>query len=403
LPAAGIAMIWVAWPRVSGIKQRCIATAIPGAAILFLLAIQAKPIVEMSATTRGNQPLLTAGFEQTLPFKEYFLSSIKEYGGYYLWRFVLPVRLSVDPDPAPVQSPLNFPFLISAGLLLGLTVAVALLRNRRPVTAAGIALILASPLSAYCLFPLADVVAEHRAYISFLGAAVILSDVLRTRIAVPAVGALLLLYSWLTMERNKIWTDELLLWQDASRQAPEKIRPHVNLGALYQARGQTGQAIKEYEYVLSRVPDHTASLSNLSSLYLGVDDVAKAEEVLNRAIATQSPFPPIYMNLAVVRMRQGRIDEARHLLQRAGTLDPRQLLVHHNLGDIFLNEGKSEQAIAEYLEEITLNPDFALSHLHLALAYEAARMPEMAKEQYRTVLKLQPQNAEARAALERVK
>jgi predicted Zn-dependent protease len=109
------------------------------------------------------------------------------------------------------------------------------------------------------------------------------------------------------------------------------------------------------------------------------------------------------MNLAVVRMRQSRLDEARDLLKQAASLDPQQQLIHHNLGDILLNQGKPTDAIAEYRMELMRNPDFVLTHLHLALAYEAARMPEMARNEYGTVQRLDPGNLDARAALEKLK
>jgi tetratricopeptide (TPR) repeat protein len=403
LPAASIALIWFGWPRTTPNRARWIATAIQGSAILIILALQLKPIARVSESARSNEDLVAAGFEATLPYKPYFMTSVKEYSAYYLWRFALPLHQSVDPDSATVNTPFHPGFVLSVAVLLGLSVSVFWLQRRRPVAAAGVILILVSPLSAYCLFPLADIVAEHRAYITILGAAIVLADLLHSRAAVAISIAIVIAFAWLTIERNKTWNDELLLWQDASRQAPEKIRPHLNLGSLYQARGLTAEAVKEYETVLQRVPDHAASLSNLSSLYLAANDLNKAEQVLDRAAAQPNKLPAVYMNLAVLRMRQSRLVEARQLLHQVESLNPQQFLVHHNLGDIFLNEGKPEDAIREYLVEIARNPDFALTHLHLALAYEAAAMPEMAKREYRTVLTLEPGNSEAQTALGKLK
>src|SRR5215831_14694518 len=173
--------MWLAWPTKVPARTRWIASVIPGFAILLLLALQTKPIAQLSTATRTNENLVAAGFETTLPVKTYFLTSVKEYAGYYLWRFAVPLHLSVDPDATIADTPLDFGVILSAAVLLGLAVAVFWLRPHRPVTAVGIALILVSPLSAYCLFPLADVVAEHRAYISLLGVAVLVADVLQTR------------------------------------------------------------------------------------------------------------------------------------------------------------------------------------------------------------------------------
>src|SRR5262245_45835803 len=45
--------------------------------------------------------------------------------------------------------------------------------------------------------------------------------------------AVLVAFGWLSIQRNAVWNDEVLLWEDAA-QAQAKLRPHVNLGALYQ-------------------------------------------------------------------------------------------------------------------------------------------------------------------------
>src|SRR5262249_51244215 len=149
-----------------------------------------------------------------------------------------------------------------------------------------------------------------------LGAAIVLADLLQTRTLAAISVGIVIVYSWLTIERNRVWNDEVSLWENAEQQAPGKIRPHLNLGSLYQARGRATDAEREYEMVLQRAPDHAASLSNLGSLYLAANDLTRAEEVLSKAVAQGTSFPAVYTNLAVVRMRQSRLDEARDLLQR---------------------------------------------------------------------------------------
>src|SRR6185503_6885176 len=144
-----------------------------------------------------------------------------------------------------------------------------------------IVLLIVGPLTAYWIFPLADVVAEHRAYINVLGAAIIIAD-RASRLRRPMIVSLavLLAFGCLTFRRNALWNDEVLLWEDARAQAPEKLRPHVNLGALYQTRGQRDRAIKEYEFVLARNPVHDGALANLAALYLDGNDLPRAEQFL---------------------------------------------------------------------------------------------------------------------------
>src|SRR5207244_13619756 len=109
---------------------------------------------------------------------------------YYLWRMFVPLRLSVDPDPAILASPVAAGFVLSTLVLLILAASTLWLSARDRLLAAGIVLLLMSSLAAYCLFPVADVVAESRLYITVLGAVIILAGVivkLRHGVIVAAV------------------------------------------------------------------------------------------------------------------------------------------------------------------------------------------------------------------------
>jgi protein O-mannosyl-transferase len=373
LPLAAIALIWLMWPVTVPTRSRLYATFVFAAFLLSLFLMLSRSIAAVQTTSQQNQELVGAGFDQALPLKEYVLSSISALTSYYLPRMILPIRLSVDPAVPVIRSPLEMRFALSALVLIGLAAAVPWIWSRDGLSATGITLILVSPLGAYCVFPLADVVAEHRAYITVLGTVMVLAAAIM-KLPRPEVlaGVAVLGYSWMTIDRNTVWRDESALWKDAALKAPDSIRPHLNLGAIDQLSGRTDEAIQEYEWVLHRNPQHPAALSNLASLYLAQNDLSRTEDLLNRAIAAQTSFPAVYLNLAVVRMRQGRYDEARILLEKSLSLNPHQWMVHHNLGDILYNEGNPEGAVEEYLRELGINPDSAITQEHLAEARAAA-------------------------------
>jgi tetratricopeptide (TPR) repeat protein len=410
LPLACIALVWFVWPAAASARARWTATALLASFTLLSVAVQFRGLIDVSQTTQNNYALVSAGFQSTLPFEPYVLTSVTAYTGYYLWRMLAPAGLSVDPEVATVSTPASPGLLASLAVLITLAFAAVWLKRagaHKPplqLVAAGIALVLISPLSAYCVFPLADVVAEHRSYITMLGvAAAVAGILLLTPRAIVISIALTGAYAWLSIERNKVWSDEVLLWEDASRKAPEKIRPHVNLGALYQSRGQADRAMQQYQFVLAREPEHAGALANLAAIHLANNDLGKAEQLLTRAIAQNTSFSAVYLNLGVVRLRQGRFEDARELLERAIMLNPNQLMAHLNLGDVLFNQGEPQKAMAEYLAEIKLNPDFEMAHHHLAVAYEATGMRAQAVAEYGIALKLNPANQQVQAALDRLK
>jgi len=404
LPVASIALIWLAWPSDTPSRQRWIGAAVLAFPLVLVSSTQISSLGEVSALTQSNAALVAAGYEKTLPLVTYVLTSIKAYSAYYLWRLWFPVSLSVDPGVTVVSSILSPGFVSGLIILISLAGCVLWFHSRRPLVAVGIALILTSPLTGSSLFPLADVVAEHRAYLAIFGSAVVLADILlRSRYAVWASLAILFTFSWLTIERNKVWADEVQLWQDASRKAPDKLRPHINLGGVYQLRGEAERAIQEYEFVLRGHPDQSTALANLAALYTDRNDLERAESLLKPAIDRNDQFAPIYVGMAVVRLRQGRFAEAQELLEHAYTLDPMHPMIHHNLGDLMIQENQPSNAVTEYLAELQLNPNSTITHWHLAIAYEALGLRDKSIEQYSVVAQTDPLNPHVQSALQRLK
>jgi protein O-mannosyl-transferase len=403
LPAAAIAVVWLTWPTSETSRSRWIATAVLAGPVMFLLVFQMQSLKAVSVVTQGNNVLAAAGFDETPPFWTYFWTSVREWTSYYLWRLFIPIRLNIDPQ-AVLTNGISSSALGSLAVMLGLAAAMLFLRRRDLMTSAGIALILMSPLAAYCLFPLADVVAEHRAYITALGAVILLTSViLRLPRSLLVSFALISIFVWLTRARNTVWNDPVLLWQDAERQAPEKLRPHFNLAGLYRSRGQLDRAVVEYDWILARRPGHPGALTNLASMDLDRKDFAKAESLLAPVVDGHIPFAPAYLVLSIIRIRQGRFEEGRSFLQYALQVDPMQPMLHHNLGDIFVNEGKLENAITEYVAELQLNPNSMTTHLNLAKTYEMAKLPEKSIEHYRIVQRTDPANPDVRDALARLR
>ena len=162
------------------------------------------------------------------------------------------------------------------------------------------------------------------------------------------------------------------------------------------------RAITEYEMILHHYPEHSSALNNLASIYLDWNNLSRVEELLAPVVARRSTFAPAYQTLAIVRIRQGRFDEAQGLLYRTNELSLYQPMVHHNLGDVFVNKGQLEKAMIEYTRELQLNPNSLPTHLNLAKTYDMAGFREKSIEHYHILLRADPNNREAHDALTRL-
>ncbi len=179
----------------------------------------------------------------------------------YLSLMIWPVGLNVDHDlgPLPVWALIG-----AATLVLGLLVQAFRLREKYPVPAVGmlwIAVILAPSL----LVPNADLLNESRAYLSLAGFTLLVSWLLVRLPAVRAAAVLpVLLLVPVTMARNEVWNDDLLLWRDSALKSPTKARPHYNLGVALLRQGQYPESEIEFRRAREMDPEDDFSYAALA-------------------------------------------------------------------------------------------------------------------------------------------
>jgi len=402
LPLAAIALVWLVWPDTQTFRRRLVATVALVLVQIAILAVFQTSLKAVADVALENSGLVRGGSEPTLTFVPYMLTSIKEWVFYYLWRLFVPLHLSVDPASTPVVTPTAL-VVIAAGVIIALVALGYVVARRDRLLGASFVLILVSPLAAYCVFPLADVVAEHRAYLAVAGAAMLMS-VLCSRMYQRQILLFVLIaaYFWLAVSRNSVWMDPITLWEDASRKAPEKLRPHLNLGIEYEGRGRNDLAISHYKFVLARNGDYLAARTNLAALYLAQNDTDSAEQLLDPVVQRNVPFAPVYVNLAAVRIQQRKFESALALLGRAEEINPRQSQVAFTRGVAYSNMERPDLAIREYLRELDFNPGFIAAQLELARAYETTGEREKATSYYQKVVAADPSNAQALSGLVRI-
>ncbi|MEE8348654.1 MAG: hypothetical protein V3R94_03720 [Acidobacteriota bacterium] len=185
----------------------------------------------------------------------------------YLSLMIWPVGLNVDHDVGPLSQWV----LIGAAVVgSGLLIQAYRLREKYPVPVLGF-LWIAAALAPSLLIPNSDVLNESRAYLSMAGFALMASWFLVrwaghkgavSRWVVVALPVLLLVP--LTMARNEVWNDDLLLWQDSALKSPAKARPHYNLGVALVSQGRYGESEMEFRKAWEMDPEDDFSYAALA-------------------------------------------------------------------------------------------------------------------------------------------
>jgi hypothetical protein len=215
----------------------------------------------------------------------------------YLRLLVLPWGFNVDPGITPVF------WQQLAGWLILLGIAALVIRRKPGLWFLG-GLILLIPSSS--IFPAADLAADRRMYlpmIAFAAAAGFFLSRANTRILVPAG----LLLAVLSFGRTQVWQSEELLWSEAVRLSPRKVRPRIQLARTVPPR----QALELLE-----------EASELGKMYMAAGDPAQALAEFGRELALSPGSPGALNNRGAALLALGQEDAARQDFQRALAKDP---------------------------------------------------------------------------------
>jgi Flp pilus assembly protein TadD len=100
--------------------------------------------------------------------------------------------------------------------------------------------------------------------------------------------------------------------------------------------GEPQLALLRLEQALAQRPAD-APLRFLQAVLAGESgQTAEAQRLLERMTQEFPDLPEPYNNLAVLHAADGRLDQARGLLETALRLDPAYRVAHENLGDVFV-------------------------------------------------------------------
>ncbi len=301
----------------------------------------------------------------------YFVTALK--GVFvYLKLLIFPVGQSVDHLFPIAKSPWEPTALLAfAGLLTFIWLLVVIVLPYSKILffyAAWFAIAIIPNLAVPTLEP----ISEHTVYFPSLGffaatSFVILTlwnryvQILKKPIKMICIGLfsiLILQLGFLTLNRNLVWQNNLLLWKDAVRKAPQKSRPHLNLGNAYHEAGRADLAMREYQTAISLDPENAEAFNNIGLIWLRIGDYGKAEEALKNSIRIKPFNPDALNNLGAVCVAQGRFEAAIPLLEDALRMRPNDAVAYANLGWVYSKTNNNDK-VCDCLEmSIKLDPNY---------------------------------------------
>ena len=319
------------------------------AAPLMVVALRYHEIARLFSAVGENRSLALAGASPVLEPGAYFLTHVTEIIFYYFAKFVFPVGLNADLVIKSATTIADVRFLLAFLCIAGLALVCLRFIRSAPMISFGLAALLISPLAAYSFMPLADVVAEHRAYIAGLGFALVLASAIIwiPRYSRTALLMLTLMFGITTVLRNRVWADSMSLWRDAEKKSPGLARPHLNLGIAYLDAGMPEDALTEFEHALSVNPRLAPAYVNRGAVFFRRGELDRAEAELKKAVEIAPERAAPYLNLASIALARNQPEAAMPWLDRSLALED-TALCRFTRGEALLQLGREAEAAHEY-------------------------------------------------------
>jgi len=336
--------------------------------------------------------------------------------GYYLKLLVFPYPLNLFVPALPGGAEGAVYALIGFGGTLLLV--WILFRSSRTIAAVGAIwffLGIAAPLAVPYAGLSATPVAERYAYLASGGlfllagrGAVLLwrrFEVRRnggTRIHWAYIGAALVLalLSLLTMDRNGVWRDELVLWEDTARKSPEAALPQYNLANVYRRRGRPEEAVGRYQRALNLRPGSADVYAGLGGALTELGRLEEAEKAYLAALNLRPDYVLVHEGLGNVMVKQGRLEDAVREYQTALRINPAYVEARNNLGITDAALGRTDDAIREFQTALKFHPDHEEIYYNLGKAHLLKGRTQEAVQAFQQALKIKPDFPAARKALE---
>jgi tetratricopeptide (TPR) repeat protein len=235
----------------------------------------------------------------------------------YIRLVFLPLNQNLDYDYPVFESIFELPVLISFLFLVSILYFAKRLFSKYRLVSFAIFWFFLTLLPESSLFPIHDVIFEHRLYLPLVGYSMFLvcsvyylfgNNSIRTMVIVLTmiVGC----NSVLTYQRNKVWKDEFTLWDDTVKKSPYKARPYNNRGFAYDKQGNFTQAISDYNKAIGLNPEYAEAYTNRGVAYAKQNNFTQAMPDFIKAIELNPKLAAVYNNRAVVYYKLKKYDEA---------------------------------------------------------------------------------------------
>jgi tetratricopeptide (TPR) repeat protein len=338
---------------------------------------------------------------------------ICKYLALLVWPF-WPVKLSLFHATYLVRSPFSVRFILPLLAVLAITVALWYLRKsniaRFAILWFAVHLLPVLNLSA---FGEDFMVQERYVYIPSIGFSLLLAMALesfpyerligwynRRQLQTAAVAILALLMTGTTLAQNRVWKDDMTLWEYGIKAAPDQTMPYFILGHKLITRNNTPAVVENFENYMKLDPNNVIVIANLAASHLFMYELTNDRAHIDRSIALSErglkitdKYGPLWDTLGkayTYNTELRNFSRAHYFFDQGLKLQPENGMIHYHKGTTYTLEQKFDLALP-YLETARrLEPRLPDVYKVLGYIYRAREQNQEAIAYLSTYLQMAP-------------
>jgi tetratricopeptide (TPR) repeat protein len=277
-------------------------------------AVPAAKIADPSDITRAHK---------SIDRKAYFLTELNVIRT-YVRLLVLPIDQNLDYD-YPITHKVDQRTLISAGFLLCLLAVAWMTYRSYRIISFGILWFFVALSVESSIIPIGQVITEYRLYLASIGFVLLVTHLIYAGKAdtkkLNMIAALLIMaFSMLTFQRNRVWGDELSLWNDVVQKSPHKARGYNYRGLAFYSKGDLAHALSDFNTALEIDPKDMGPYNNRANIYIRQGKFAQAIADITTAIEIEPSLAVLYNNRAIIYYQLGQYEKSQEDVRRAQAL-----------------------------------------------------------------------------------
>ena len=216
------------------------------------------------------------------------------------------------------------------------------------------------------------------------------------------LGLVALLCSWRIITRNADWHDNLTFYQRTLAASPDAYMIRTDLGAVYDRMGDEYDAEREWQEVLRSHPDNAVTLSDLGMLYARQRLYSLGVDYLRRSIQADPGYADAHIKLGFVYLGSGELERAASEFHSSIKIAPMNISGYAGLAYVYWKSGKIPDAEAQLKRAEAVNPSDPRVYFARAQVWAGSGKVKEARQEYEKALLLDPDNAEAKAGLQKL-